>query len=264
MLKKKVIVIGCGSRGKTYTDIMKNEFSEDFEVVACAEPIADRRNYMQCTHNLPDEMCFESWEPILAREKFADIVIIATMDRDHYAPAMAAIEKGYDLLLEKPVAPTPEQCREIQRAAENKGVFAPAFELITAFSDVLENKADFGVRLKSAYDAGDRATLAAMAEECDTVLEKLRVLKDAHRKVWLTYNKPFGFEAHDIRYGGLIARFETVKLRVASYLSGEVDSLPELEEKRLRLDCLDESAEPFNGYFNWFRYEKIATACILG
>ena len=153
---------------------------------------------------------------------------------------------------------------QLRLAAENKGVFTPAFELITAFSDVLENKADFGVRLKAAYDAGDRKTLAAMAEECDTVLAKLQVLKDAHRKVWLTYNKPFGFEAHDIRYGGLIARFESTKLRILSYLEGEVDSLAELEEKRLRLDCLGEDAEPFNGHFNWFRYESIATACIIG
>ena len=146
MLKKKVIVIGCGSRGKTYTDIMKNEFSDDFEVVACAEPIADRRNYMQRNHNISDEMCFESWEPILAREKFADIVIIATMDRDHYAPAMAAIEKGYDLLLEKPVAPTPEQCREIQRAAEKKGVFVLVCHVLrfTKFYIALKNIIDSG------------------------------------------------------------------------------------------------------------------------
>lgn len=123
MSRKKVIVIGCGSRGKTYTDIMANDFGDDFEIVAVAEPIADRRKYMREKHSLPENMCFESWEPLLSMPKFADVAIIATMDRDHYAPAMAAIEKGYDLLLEKPVAPTPEQCREIQAAAERKGVF---------------------------------------------------------------------------------------------------------------------------------------------
>ena len=146
MSKKKVIVIGCGSRGKVYTDIMKNDFASDFEVVACAEPIDDRRNYMQRTHNIPDEMCFKSWEPILEREKFADIVIVTTMDRDHYAPAMAAIEKGYDLLLEKPVAPTPEQCREIQRAAEKKGVFILVCHVLrfTAFYIALKNIIDSG------------------------------------------------------------------------------------------------------------------------
>ncbi len=123
MDKKKVIIIGCGGRGSTYGDIMKKELPDDFEVVAVAEPIDDRREYMGRTHNIPEAMCFRSWEPILEKEKFADVVVIATMDRDHYAPAMAAIEKGYDLLLEKPIAPTPRECREIQRAAEERAGF---------------------------------------------------------------------------------------------------------------------------------------------
>ena len=122
-MKKKVIVIGCGSRGRAYTDIMKKELPDDFVVVAAAEPLPDRLRYVKEKHNIPDSLCFESWEPLLAMPKFADVVIIATMDRDHYAPAMAAIEKGYDLLLEKPVAPTPRECREIQKAAQDKGVF---------------------------------------------------------------------------------------------------------------------------------------------
>lgn len=146
MSRKKVIVIGCGSRGMTYTDIMKNDFNDDFEVVAAAEPVADRRSYVMNKHSIPEEMCFESWEPIFEREKFADVVIIATMDRDHFAPAMAAIDKGYDLLLEKPVAPTPEQCRIIQRAAEQKGVFVLVCHVLrfTRFFIALKNIIDSG------------------------------------------------------------------------------------------------------------------------
>ena len=146
MSKKKVIVIGCGSRGKAYSDIMKNDFDNHFEIVACAEPIDDRRNYMQQKHSISADMCFKSWEPILEREKFADVVVIATMDRDHFAPAMAAIEKGYNLLLEKPVAPTPEQCRAIQKAAEEKGVFVLVCHVLryTRFYIALKNIIDSG------------------------------------------------------------------------------------------------------------------------
>jgi len=121
--KKKVILIGAGGRGMGYTDIMARDFSEDFEVVAVAEPIDARRNYVKNKHNIPEELCFTSWEPLLDLPKMADVALIATMDRGHFAPAMAAIEAGYDLLLEKPAAPTPEECRAIQNAAEAKGVF---------------------------------------------------------------------------------------------------------------------------------------------
>lgn len=152
---------------------------------------------------------------------------------------------------------------KLREAARNKGEFTPAFDLIVAFSSALENKADFGVRLKAAYDAGDRDVLAAMASECDVVREKLIALKRAHRALWMKWNKPFGWEAHDIRYGGLIARFETVKERILSYLAGDAVALEELEQERLRLDCREDDFPAFNGYFNWYRYETLATACLI-
>ncbi len=119
---KKIIVIGAGGRGTTYADIAA-KMNGEFTVVAVAEPVETRRNYIKELYNIPEELCQTSWEEILARPKFADLVIIATMDRDHYAPVMAAIEKGYNILLEKPMSATPAECCEIERAATQKGVF---------------------------------------------------------------------------------------------------------------------------------------------
>ncbi len=121
MEKKKLILIGAGLRGKTYTDVaFRNQ--DQFEVVAVAEPIENRRKHIQQKHGIPDQMCFSSWERLLEMPKFADAVIIATMDRDHLAPTMAAIDRGYDLLLEKPIAPTAEECIRISEYANQKGV----------------------------------------------------------------------------------------------------------------------------------------------
>lgn len=116
----KVIVIGAGSRGIIYSDIMFN-FPEKFKVVGVAEPIDDRRNYLKEKHGIPEENCFTSWEDILAVPKFADIAIVATMDRMHTEPVLKALELGYDLLLEKPVAPTPEECGLISKKATECG-----------------------------------------------------------------------------------------------------------------------------------------------
>ncbi len=121
MEKKKIILIGGGDRGKRYTDVAK-KLSDRFELVAIAEPIDERRSVLARIHSLPEAACFKSWEPILEKEKFADAVIIATMDKEHFAPAMAAIEKGYDILLEKPISPSPEECKALVAAAEKKGV----------------------------------------------------------------------------------------------------------------------------------------------
>lgn len=119
MEQLKVILIGAGNRGNAYTRRMNDE---RYKVVAVAEPIPERRNYIKEKHGIPEEMCFDTWEPLLDLEKFADIAIISTMDRMHHAPALKAIEKGYNLLLEKPATPTPEECVEIEKAAKAKGV----------------------------------------------------------------------------------------------------------------------------------------------
>ncbi len=142
MEKKRIILIGGGGRGKTYSSIGKE--LDKFELVAIAEPVRERRDFISKAHNIPSEMQFESWEPLLALGKIADAAIIATMDRDHYAPAIEAIDLGYDLLLEKPISPTPEECLDIARRAEEKGVkvlichvlrFTPFFRALKAIID---------------------------------------------------------------------------------------------------------------------------------
>lgn len=120
MKQLRVIVLGAGQRGQTYTDVMA-DLPEQFRVVGVAEPVQANRDYIQKKHDIPAENCVSSWEELLNRPCFADIAIIATQDKMHYAPAMKALELGYHLLLEKPVAPTAKECMDIWRQAERYG-----------------------------------------------------------------------------------------------------------------------------------------------
>ena len=143
MKKLKAIVIGAGSRGTCYSDKML-AYPDKFEVVAVAEPMRHKRRHLQEMYNIPDEMCFESWEPLLSLGKIADFAVIATPDRLHYAPAMKAISLKYDLLLEKPIAPTEQECVDIADSAKENGVkvvvchvlrYAPMF---IAIKDIID------------------------------------------------------------------------------------------------------------------------------
>ena len=57
MKKIKAVLIGAGNRGITYTDIM-SRMPENYEVVAVAEPIESRREYIRKKHNIPKELCY--------------------------------------------------------------------------------------------------------------------------------------------------------------------------------------------------------------
>lgn len=144
-MKKTAILIGAGLRGKTYTDFAVRN-PDYLDIVAVAEPLEDRRNYIKETHGIGDENCYNDWREILDRPKFADAAIICTMDRDHFEPAMKAIELGYDILLEKPISPVPEECAEIARAAEKKGVRIVVCHVLrfTPFFVGLKNVIDSG------------------------------------------------------------------------------------------------------------------------
>jgi len=121
MKKLSVIVIGYGMRARVYTDYMlKNP--DKFEVVAVADPSEIARNYAKERHKLSDSRLYSSWKDLCAEEKLADFAIISTQDNLHYAPAMACINKKYDVLVEKPIAPTAKECKDIYLAAEEKGV----------------------------------------------------------------------------------------------------------------------------------------------
>ena len=145
MKKLKVILIGAGDRGMRYTNLMK-DLTEKYEVIAVAEPLENRREFVKEKHSIPENMCFTDWRPLLELGKIADLCLIRTMDRDHFAPAMKAVELGYDIMLEKPMAPTQEQCTALARAAEEKGVHIVICTVLR-YSDVF-------LRLKQLIDDG--------------------------------------------------------------------------------------------------------------
>lgn len=120
MEKVKAILLGAGARGNIYARYAL-EKPEEFEVVALAEPDEQRRQAFAKTFRIAPENVFEDWTQLLEKPKMADAALICTMDQMHTAPALKALHKGYHVLLEKPMAPTEEECRAIAAAAEQSG-----------------------------------------------------------------------------------------------------------------------------------------------
>ncbi len=117
--KVTVAIAGLGSRGMGYaynTTLVEGRF----KIVAGADLIEKKRKMFAEEYNIPDDMVFNSAEEMLERERLADIMFICTLDRQHYHLAIAALNKGYHLLLEKPASPVLSECLEIARLAEEK------------------------------------------------------------------------------------------------------------------------------------------------
>ncbi len=115
--KIKVAILGLGWRGKdTYAPIAK-EFPDKMEIAAVADLDKERVNDVAEEYNVPKENCFYSAEEFLGQDKMADAVFICTQDKQHVKHAIPALRKGYDILMEKPISPILEECKEVLRVA---------------------------------------------------------------------------------------------------------------------------------------------------
>lgn len=109
------------------------------------------------------------------------------------------------------------------------------FDSSAALTDVLSNKYDLGVRTREAYLKDDKCELTALIDEYRLVLQKIEVFYKAYRNLWYKENKPCGFDVQDIRIGGLKQRLSSCIDRLVEYVGGEIDEIPELNEKPLDL-----------------------------
>jgi predicted dehydrogenase len=115
------VMVGAGNRGHFVYGAYALRYPDEVRFVAVAEPDEGRRLRFARAHGIPAERQFSSWEELASRPPLAPALVNATMDRDHYAGALALLETGYDMLLEKPMATTAGRCVELVRAAERCG-----------------------------------------------------------------------------------------------------------------------------------------------
>lgn len=139
------IVAGAGGRGMGYSQFALAH-PDRLQIVGVAEPREWNRQQMVTTHHIPAENVATDWRDLASRPRFADAVIIATQDAMHVEPAVAFANRGYAILLEKPMAPTEAECQRIVQAAlDNKVLFAVCHVMrYTSYTQALKTFIDSG------------------------------------------------------------------------------------------------------------------------
>ncbi|HKL84588.1 MAG TPA: hypothetical protein VJZ48_03885, partial [Bacilli bacterium] len=115
--------------------------------------------------------------------------------------------------------------------------FDYVFDVQVALLDVLALKADLGLRLRKAYQAGDKKALSHIAEQLPLLLSRLDVFSSKLHKQWHRENKPHGFDVQDLRLGGLKERLRVTSQKLNAYLAGSLTSIEELDEEILDYMC---------------------------
>jgi len=116
----RLAAIGCGGRSRTYLGLAAR-YPDQFEVVAAADPNAHRVEQIRELSGNPSFRSFPDDRALLAEPRLADVMVIGTQDAYHVTPCLEALKKGYDVLLEKPISPHPEEVRFLELEAARLG-----------------------------------------------------------------------------------------------------------------------------------------------
>jgi predicted dehydrogenase len=114
-------LIGAGSRGMFAYASYALDRPDEVKFVAVAEPNEEKRQMFASLHNIPSERQFSSWQELLVQPQLCEALLICTQDTQHYEPTMAALDKGYQILLEKPMSPDPLESLQMAEKAERLG-----------------------------------------------------------------------------------------------------------------------------------------------
>ncbi len=129
--------------------------------------------------------------------------------------------------------PYGEYAKVLEETGKRMGEYSHLYDNLSALCRVLEIKTELGLKTRKAYMENNRDMLRRLVEDYQETARRIEAFRDTLRRVWMKDNKPYGWDIHEIRLGGLKARLHDCGERIEEYLNGKVERIPELEEKLL-------------------------------
>lgn len=119
------------------------------------------------------------------------------------------------------------------RRLSDMGKMEPVFAQARVLTGLLVKKSCIKARLLEAYRERDGQKLSEVIGQLEELLDLYEAYHNCSMEIWHQQNKPFGWDASDIRLGSMESRLKTVIRRVRDLAEGKVDCLPELEAEQL-------------------------------
>lgn len=114
------IIVGAGHRAFVYSKLALTD-PDKLKIVGVADPDKIRQKKAMEMFGFPEENCFNSASELAKAPKLADAIINGTMDEQHVETSIPLLEKGYDMLLEKPFATNEKEMRTLVDCVKKNG-----------------------------------------------------------------------------------------------------------------------------------------------
>ena len=234
-----IVAIGAGNRAHKYMEYIGNH-PDEARLVGVVELNDIRRNKVADRFGLHPSCCFSDYQDFFSSSLQADAVMICTPENLHFEPTMKAIDAGYHVLLEKPIAQTLEECLAIGEAAKRKGI-------LVSVCHVLRYHPYF-MKIKELVDSGELGHIISINHRTSVGVDRM-----AHgfvRGIWRkeAHSNPMLMSkcCHDIDFLLWLTKTPCRKLTSFGSLRWfKAKNAPEGSAERC-IDCRVESRCPFS------------------
>jgi len=117
----EAVMLGAGNRGFFAHGPAALAHPEELRFTAVAEPDPDRRRRFGAEHRISPERQLGSADELWAAGQLAEALFNCTPDDQHFRTTCQALDQGYQVMLEKPMATTAEESRRLVELAERRG-----------------------------------------------------------------------------------------------------------------------------------------------
>jgi predicted dehydrogenase len=114
----EAVLVGAGQRGYFVYGEWARRHPGRLRFVAVADPDPLRVERFAAAHGIGPAARFTDPVEMLATERLAEACVVASPDRDHEWQSIMALQAGYHVLSEKPMASTLPGCLDVTAAAE--------------------------------------------------------------------------------------------------------------------------------------------------
>lgn len=117
----EAVMIGAGTRGFYAYGPYASQHPDEIHFTAVVEPHDVRRQRFADAHAIQADRQFRTCDELYAQGQITPALLNCTLDRTHVETTLPALELGYDVLLEKPMANTLSGNVQLVQTAEEYG-----------------------------------------------------------------------------------------------------------------------------------------------
>lgn len=173
-----VAIIGMGVRGRVYANIL-TKLPEQAQITAICDPNPEKLKSDGEQYGVAPARRFASDSAFFEAGRLADALLICTQDSQHFGHARAAMELGYDILMEKPISTKLNECRSLAgKARETGSLLSICHELRYSY---------FTREIKAVLDSGALGELVMLQQ-----VERVGYYHHAHSFVRGSWRKQAG------------------------------------------------------------------------